>query len=327
MRIVLTVALAGLLATSSVHAASRADVISTARASVVSIAVKGKPAGFAPPFFGQSASGYEEDTVRFVGSGFVIDQVGGFIATADYVVEGAREISVTLADGRTLPARLSGKDRATGVAVLKITDTVPSQLSFCDNVPRVGDDALVIGNPYQLGVLAYSGMVAGIDVAIDSDMPKTYMVLDMVIHKGVGGGPILSPEGCVTGMAAAQYGVSGSGIANLGVAIPAERIRTISEELIRSGRVVRSYVGVSLIDSGAVGQQVIEVTPGGPVDRAGIKAGDILISYDDKPANSFAALSEYISALPPGTAIVFKVRRGQDDTTITVTTTESPPQD
>ncbi|EGF92214.1 protease do [Asticcacaulis biprosthecium C19] len=328
MRIVPALVLTGALAlTGTAHAAIDPNLVAAAKASVVTININGNSNTTRDlpdlGFSGSQDASPQKPHIRSSGSGFVIDQTLGLIVTADFVLENAADIYVQTADGRGLAATVVGRDALSGVAVLKVADTSLLALPFCPAPLRVGDDAFLIGNPYSLGILVTSGIVAGTDIDVKDEDMSPLLVLDLMMHKGTAGGPVLSPQGCVTGMAVAQFGSPGyGGVGTLGMAIPAAQVKAISQTLITSGKITRGWIGISLFEEDLT---LSQVTPGSPADKAGLKAGDLILSYDGIEGTTFEALRRHIAVKPIGSDLVLKIKRfPNDDLTLTVPIVAAP---
>lgn len=241
----------------------------------------------------------EEFEIPSSGSGFVMDG-DGHIITNDHVVRDAVRIHVHMSSGRTLEARLVGRDPMTDVAVLQVPDDDPLPavpLGDSDEV-RIGDWVIAIGNP--LGMLEGSvtaGIVSGkgrSDLAIRGGSPayQDFIQTDASINPGNSGGPLVNRRGEAIGVSAA-YNAPGNGI---GFAIAINMVRQVADQLIRTGRVPRAFLGVNLMTlddelargwglDHAHGVVVTEVQPETPAADAGLREGDVIIEYDGVPVS------------------------------------------
>jgi Do/DeqQ family serine protease len=242
--------------------------------------------------------GDQEFEVPSSGSGFVIDPEG-HIVTNDHVVRDGVAIDVHFSGGSTLPARLIGRDPMTDIAVIKVDSPTPLPTVPLGNSEdmRIGDPVAAIGNP--LGMLEGS-VTAGIvsakgrdEISIRGGAPQyqDFIQTDASINPGNSGGPLVNSRGEAIGVNTA-YNAPGNGI---GFAISINMARDVAQELIAKGRVPRAMLGVSLMELdpdlargwglvGTSGVVVTEVQGGSPADKAGIQEGDVIVSFDDVPA-------------------------------------------
>ena len=302
---------------------SIADIVDQARPAVVFIAVRTAPtrgAGGSQPGGG-------------VGSGAILNQ-DGFIVTNNHVVEGATQMRAVLPDGRTYEARLIGRDPPSDLAVIKIDPKAGEQLptlSFGDSSKlRVGEWVVAIGN--ALGLEGGPTVTAGVVSALGRDVAEpngaileNVVQTDTAINPGNSGGPLLNMSGQIVGINTLGAGQTGSGYQAQGInfAISTTTARPIVDDLIASGKVSRAYMGVaSTTFTPAIaaeteipfrtGSIVAQVGAGTPAAKAGIREGDILISFGQQPITSDRELRSAILARKPGdTVAVQLVRRGQ----------------
>ncbi|PYQ59347.1 MAG: peptidase S1 [Acidobacteria bacterium] len=260
----------------------------------------------------------DEHAQRSGGSGFIISP-DGYILTNNHVVEGATKVDVHFgADtegngGHTVSAKIIGRDPATDIALLKIDvpGTLPTvPLGDSDHI-RKGDWAIAIGNPFQfentltVGVISAKGRALGLSEETRSF--ENFIQTDAAINFGNSGGPLLNINGEVVGINTA---IRGGGAQGLGFATPINTAKRLLPEL-KQGKVVRGYLGMGIVPvtdeakesfnlPDAHGALVQEVTAGKPADRAGIKAGDVVVAIDGRSINTNRDLIDYISYLPVG---------------------------
>ena len=275
------------------------------------------------------SSGQSEGT----GSGFVVRE-DGYIVTNNHVVAEAADggdITVRLADGRTYPAKIVGRDAAYDLAVVKIdADGLRTVTLGNSDQVRVGDTAIAIGSPLGLDGTVTLGIVsalnrpvtAGSGAANDTSFINAIQT-DAPINPGNSGGALLNAAGQVIGVnsAIATMG-SGqeSGSIGLGFAIPINEAKRIADELIATGKSTKPIIGVQL-DSTYNGQgaQVASVTSGGPAEEAGLKAGDVITQVNGTNVADSTALIVSIRALNPGDKVELTVQRGDQTEQVTVT--------
>jgi serine protease Do len=254
---------------------------------------------------------------RGAGSGFIIS-ADGYVVTNNHVVEGAQEIVVTLSDDRQFPARLVGRDPPTDLAVLKIDTRGLPFVSFARSArPEVGDWVVALGNPFGLGGTATAGIVS----AHDRDIGEGYvsfLQIDAPINSGNSGGPSFDLQGRVVGVNTAIFSPTGGSV-GIGFAIPAETAESVTQQLIRAGRVTRGYLGVSVGDltpalamrmglRGQRGAVVAEVVPGGPASGR-LREGDVVTAVGGQPITGAGGLMRATAAAAPGNELVLALVR------------------
>ena len=270
------------------------------------------------------------------GSGFIYS-ADGYIITNYHVIESASSIKVTLYDGKSYDAQLVGYDESNDVAVLKIDakDLTPVTIGDSDNL-NVGDSVIAIGNP--LGELTFSltsGAVSALDreVTMSNNVTMELIQTDCAINSGNSGGALFNLYGEVIGITNAKYsGSSGSGasIDNIGFAIPINSVRSIVDSIIEKGYVAKPYIGVMVSDVSdeaisygtPAGAAVVSVTEGGPAEKAGLQANDIITAVDGKEISGKSDLSSIIADCAAGDKLTLSVYRQGQTLTVTVTVGE-----
>jgi serine protease Do len=261
----------------------------------------------------------EEPTQRGVGSGFILS-ADGFVMTNAHVVEGADEVIVTLTDKRELKARIVGSDRRTDVAVVKIDATGLPFVRVGDvNTLRVGEWVLAIGSPFGLDNTVTAGIVSAKQRDTGDYLP--FIQTDVAVNPGNSGGPLINMRGEVIGINSQIYSRSG-GFMGISFAIPIDEAMRVADQLRTTGRVIRGRIGVEIapvtkdvaeaIGLGkAQGALVRNVEPGGPAEKAGVEAGDIITKVDGKAIDRSADLPRLIGGTKPGSRTSLQVfRRG-----------------
>ncbi len=263
-----------------------------------------------------------------VGTGFIVD-AKGTIVTNYHVVSKADTITVTMADGTKLPAKLVGGDDKTDLAVLKVESDKPLPfVTFGDaSKVRVGQPVMAVGNPFGLGGTVTTGIVSARGRDIQSGPFDDYIQTDAAINRGNSGGPLFDMDGKVIGINTAIYSPTGGNI-GLGFAIPSSQAEPVVAQLASNGRVERGLLGVQIqpvtkeiaealslkADKGAL---VAMVQPDSPALAAGIKSGDVIVSVDGKPVDGIKELTRTISAMKPGSSVKLGVWRDGKDMTLT----------
>jgi S1-C subfamily serine protease len=240
----------------------------------------------------------QEQQGEATGSGFVIDKAGTILTNA-HVVNGATKVTVQFADKKTVVAKVLGKDESTDLALLKVDpaglDLAPLALGSSKGV-EVGDPAIAIGNPFGLERTLTTGVISAVQRTIQA--PNNFQIDDVLqtdapINPCNSGGPLIDATGKVIGINSqiATGGNGSNGSVGIGFAVPIDTAKKIIPELRQSGRVDRGYLGIGSltvdktladlnlpVDHGALVQSV---TPGGPADKAGIRAGDLSATLDN----------------------------------------------
>jgi serine protease Do len=261
-----------------------------------------------------------------LGSGFVIDP-SGLIVTNNHVIDGAEQITVTLNDGTSLPAKVVGRDEKTDLALLRVKPPRPLvSAHFGDsNKPRVGDWVLAIGNPFGLGSTVTTGIVSARNRDIEAGPYDDFIQTDAPINRGNSGGPLFDMDGAVIGINSVIYSPSGGSV-GIGFAIPSNMARDVIGQIEKFGATRRGWLGVrvqSVTDDIAQGMGlpapsgalIAEITPGGPAAKAGLQQGDVITAFDGKPIPDSRALPRVVADTPIGkSADVAFVRGGQKQT-------------
>ncbi len=268
-----------------------------------------------------------------LGSGFIIDK-DGYIITNNHVVEGADEIKVKLADKREFKARVVGRDPKTDLALIKISsifkDLPTLPLGDSDKI-RVGDWVLAIGNPFGLEHTVTQGIISATGRVIGSGPYDNFLQTDAPINPGNSGGPLINLKGEVIGINTAII-ASGQGI---GFAIPSNMAKTVITQLKEKGKVTRGWIGVSIQSmtpelaqsfglKDTRGALVADIVPGGPADKAGLKRGDIIISFDGKEINEMSELPRIVAETPIGKTVNLKIIRNGKEKVLKITIAPLP---
>jgi len=256
-----------------------------------------------------------------VGSGFIMDKEG-YILTNYHVVDGADSIKVKLAGGKELKGRIIGSDPKTDLALIKVdavSELQPLKLGNSDDL-KVGHWVIAVGSPFGLEQTVTAGIVSAKGRVIGSGPYDNFIQTDASINPGNSGGPLINMQGEVIGVNTAII-ASGQGI---GFAIPINMAKEIAPQLQKKGHVTRGLLGVSIQDltpelaqSFGLGEKkgalVAQVTPDSPAQKAGIEAGDVIVSYDDRTITDSKDLSRTVAATPVGKTVAVKiVRNGKE---------------
>ncbi|RYU70005.1 Do family serine endopeptidase [Aliivibrio finisterrensis] len=278
----------------------------------------------------------QERPFRGLGSGVIVDAKKGYIVTNHHVINSAKEILVQLHDGREYTAELIGSDEMSDIALLKLEEAknlTQIQLADSDNL-RVGDFSVAIGNPFGLGQTVTSGIVSALGRSgLNLDNFENFIQTDAAINSGNSGGALVNLNGELIGINTAILGPNGGNV-GIGFAIPSNMVRNLSEQILEFGHVKRGILGVQGGELTAElaeafdydtnhGAFVSQVIPESAADKAGIKAGDILISINGKKIQTFGELRAKVATLGAGKKVTLGLIRDGKEKTVTATLKEA----
>jgi serine protease Do len=303
------------------------------------------PDQFFQQFFGQGGAlpgQAPDERVQGMGSGMILDRQGN-ILTNYHVVADVDRIRVQLADKRHFAARVVSSDPKTDIAVIRIADPVPDDLptvSLGDSdAPEVGDLVIAIGAPFGLTQTVTHGIISAkgrADVGITAY--EDFLQTDAPINPGNSGGPLLNMDGDVIGMNSAIATGGGGQSAGVGFAIPSNMIKRMLPNLIKGGQIVRGSIGVVIRDvDDEVAQQlhlketagalVAQVSSRSPAEKAGVRAGDVIVQAGDTPVADTRSLRNVVAGTAPGADLSLQLlRNGQRQTVHVVVATMAPDQ-
>ena len=282
----------------------------------------------------QQRPGQPEEVPRGVGSGFILTP-DGYVMTNAHVVDGADDVYVTLTDKREFKARIIGADKRTDVAVVKIEAAGLPAVRIGDvSKLKVGEWVMAIGSPFGLDNTVTAGIVSA--KARDTGDYLPFIQTDVAINPGNSGGPLLNLRGEVVGINSQIYSRSG-GFMGISFAIPIDEATRVADQLRSSGRVIRGRIGVQIdqvtkevaesIGLGKpVGALVRSVEPGGPAEKAGLEAGDIITRFDGRPIEKAADLPRIVGNSRPGAKLGLQVFRRGSYRDLSVTVAEIEPE-
>ena len=270
-----------------------------------------------------------------LGSGVIVDS-SGYIVTNNHVIAKADKIKVVLSDKREFIGKVIGTDPKTDIAVIKINAKNLPVIPWGDSSKLdVGEYVLAIGNPFGLKQTVTMGIVSAVGrsnvgIADYEDFIQT----DAAINPGNSGGALINSRGQLVGINTAIFSRSG-GHMGIGFAVPANMAKRVLKSLLKDGRVVRGWLGVSIQNINgdlapkfglkkSSGALVSEVIPGSPASKAKLRAGDVIVSFDGKAINSSTALRNVVAETPVGKKVQVRVIRNKRNIALVVLTGEQP---
>jgi serine protease DegQ len=287
-------------------------------------------------FFGEAAP-LDRQPASNLGSGVLVGR-DGHILTSHHVVDSADGIVVLLADGSRERAKLVGSDPETDLAVLRIERRDLPGIEFGDSESlRVGDVVLAIGNPFGVGQSVTMGIVGALGRSqLGINTFENFIQTDAAINPGNSGGALVDVRGRLIGINTAIYSRSGApGSLGIGFATPISTARLVLEQILRDGSVTRGYIGVEPQDltpelvevfrlSRRSGALIASVIRNSPAERAGVRAGDILVAVEGQAINGTTAMLNAIAGLTPGARARLKLVRDGRELELTVTVAKRP---
>jgi serine protease DegQ len=295
-------------------------------------------------FFGDDAP-EDKKQAASLGSGVIVSSEG-FVLTNHHVIDGGDEIEVTLADGRSIPAKIVGSDPETDLAVLKLEPKDPATRdAFLKDLPvmalgsiesaRVGDVVLAIGNPFGIGQTVTMGIVSALGrTHLGINTFENFIQTDAAINPGNSGGALIDSEGRLLGINTAIYSRSGGSL-GIGFAIPISTAKQVMDQLIATGAVTRGFIGVEPQDltpelaeafkiprkEGAV---IAGIMKDGPAAKAGVQIGDILVDVNGKAVLNTSSMLNTVAQLQPDNEAKFKFIRDGKELVIAITVGKRP---
>jgi serine protease Do len=273
------------------------------------------------------AEGGEDEKVSALGSGFIIDAANGYIVTNNHVIKDADEIKIILHNDETLDATLVGTDEKTDIAVLKVKpdpSMIATQWGDSDQA-KVGSWILAIGNPFGLGGTVTAGIVSARQRDINAGPYDDFIQTDASINRGNSGGPMFNMKGEVVGINTAIFSPSGGSV-GIGFAVPSNLVKSVVEQLVKYGKTKRGWLGVRIqivtpeiaetLQLGkARGAMIAGVTEKGPSDAAGLKTGDVILTFNGHAVDTSQKLPRMVAETEVGKTVDLTVwRKGKEET-------------
>jgi serine protease Do len=318
-------------------------VVNISSSKVVKQAAMETPQGVDPffrQFFGNDFNRRfnvpQERTEKALGSGVIVAPEG-YILTNNHVVEGAKEVTVTLHDKREFKARVVGTDPRTDVAVLKIEGSNFPALTLADSSKvEVGDFVLAIGDPFGVGQTVTSGIVSATGRGgLGIEQVEDFIQTDAPINPGNSGGALVDDEGHLIGINTAILAGNSGGNQGIGFAVPVNMARHDLNEILAHGKLEHGYLGILPQDvtpalakafntSETNGALVGEITPNSPAAHSGLKQGDMIVAVNGQPISDASQLRSRIGMMDPNTTVTLKVVRDGRTQDVAVTLGEFP---
>ena len=265
-----------------------------------------------------------------MGSGVIVSP-DGYIITNNHVVDGTSELTVTLPDKREFKAKIVGTDPKTDLAVIKIDASNLPHVRWGDSSKlQVGEYVLAVGNPFGLNSTVTLGIVSALGRGhMGITQYEDFIQTDAAINPGNSGGALINTAGELVGINTAIISQTG-GYQGVGFAVPASMAKPVFESIVKTGKVVRGYLGVAIQDltqdlaksfglKQAKGALVSSVAEDSPAQRAGLKQGDVIVAYQGKPVEDPAALQREVTHTPVNTKATLKIIRDGREQEVTVT--------
>jgi serine protease Do len=322
-------------------------VVNISTSKVVKSQRGGENPFFNDPFFrqffgnpdGDDGGQPREQKEHSLGSGVIVNP-DGYILTNNHVVDGASDVQVTLSDKRQLKAKIVGTDPRTDIAVLKIPASNLSTVTLGDSTKaKVGDIVLAIGDPFGIGETVTMGIVSAKgrrDLRLEGpEGYEDFIQTDASINPGNSGGALVNTRGELIGINTAIISNGGGGNQGIGFAVPVNMARTVMEQILKTGKVTRGFLGVSIQEvtpdlakafnlPSAEGALVGDVTPDSPGAKAGLQKGDVITALNGQKVTDYHDLRLRISQIAPGTSVKLEVYRNGQKQEMTATLGEYP---
>ncbi|MEP7152529.1 MAG: DegQ family serine endoprotease [Nitrospira sp.] len=287
------------------------------------------PRRFAPPMEPRERRGGGQ------GSGVIVSP-DGYILTNNHVIDGAKTVTITLPDKREFKGRIVGSDPKSDIAVIKIDGSNLPTITWGDSTRlQVGEYVLAVGNPFGLNSTVTLGIVSALGRGrMGITQYEDFIQTDAAINPGNSGGPLVNTRGELIGLNTAIFSQSG-GYQGVGFAVPTSMSKPIYESLVKTGKVVRGYLGIGIQDlnqdlaksfdlKGSNGAIVTDLKEDGPAEKAGLKQGDVITAFQGAPIEDAVTLQRAVTRSAVGSKATVKVMREGHERDLSVTIGELP---
>lgn len=272
-----------------------------------------------------------------LGSGVIVTR-DGYILTNSHVVEEADSVRVSIPDGREFEAKIVGRDKQSDLAVLKIdAHNLPVADWGGPDLVSVGDFALAVGNPFGVGETVTMGIVSAMGRGgLGIEDIENFIQTDASINPGSSGGPLVNADGNLIGINTAIITGGGGGSQGIGFAVPAAMARSVLDQIVKSGKVSRGWLGVTAqpltpeiaksfgLSPETKGALVGDVAPNSPAAKAGLRMGDVILSLNGADAVDARQLGLKLCQMTPGTSVKLKIFRDRKEMEIAAALGEMP---
>lgn len=315
--------------------------VSKVSPAVVNIATTKRPSRNGDAYFEEDLFDFLDEGLpgrrrqQSLGSGVIVSE-DGYVITNYHVIEGANEIKVTLFNKTTYRGQVIGIDPKTDLAVVKIQAKSLPAIRWSDSDSlQVGQFVLAIGNPYGLSHTVTMGIISAIGRAnVGIADYEDFIQTDAAINPGNSGGPLVNANGELIGINTAIFSRSG-GYQGIGFAVPSNMARSVFEQLVTSGKVVRGWIGVTIQDLNSElaesfglkevnGALVSDILKGSPADRAGLRRGDVIHTFDSKPVQNVSLFRNMVAQSRIGTEVEIGIVRNRTPKQVKVLIAELP---
>lgn len=269
-----------------------------------------------------------------LGSGVIVRE-DGYILTNHHVIKGAEKIVVALHDGRRVEAKVIGTDVDTDLAVIKIDMTGLSVLPFKLSGNQVGDVVLAIGNPFGVGQTVTQGIISATErTDLGINTYENFVQTDAAINPGNSGGALIDIAGNLIGVNTAIFSRTGGSL-GIGFAIPASTSKQVLDSILKHGRVVRGWLGISLARGNPQQNDLLhqhesaiiaDILEDGPAAKSGLQKGDEIIQVNDEKISTATQLVHYIASLQPDTTVQISIKRNGEILNLSVVVGERKQQ-
>ncbi len=244
------------------------------------------------------------------GSGVIVTS-NGHIVTNEHVIRQAQSVNIITTDNKIYPAKIVGVDSITDIALLHSSYEGKSIIFSDSALVKIGDIVLAIGNPFGVGQTLTQGIISRTNSGHITENPlDEFLQSDAAINPGNSGGAMVNTDGNLVGINTMNLSIGG-GSDGIGLAVPSNLVKNITEQIIKYGRVVRGYIGISAYNT-PNGVIITNVLKDGPADKSGLIPGDIIINIDDIKINNIKQVVKIVASLEVDQKVILKYKRDKE---------------